>query len=68
VNSVFLAVATDADCGGGEGDRSGGWSRDVFCISAGPNAMYETAFGGNSNGGTYRNGDDFLYIIAGDTR
>ena len=68
VNSVFLAVAIDARCGGCEGDRSGGWSRDAFCLSAGPNAVFETAFGGNSTGGVTRRGDDFVYIISGDTR
>jgi hypothetical protein len=68
VNTVFLAVAVDANCGGCEGERSGGWSRDTFCISPGPNALYQTAFGGNSNRGVSRKGDDFLYIISGDTR
>ncbi|MDO8835329.1 MAG: type II secretion system protein [Vicinamibacterales bacterium] len=68
VNSVFLSVATDAHAGTLEGKRSGGWSRDTFCISAGPNARYETAFGGNGMGGVNRAGDDFIYIISGDTR
>jgi hypothetical protein len=68
VNTVFLSVAIDATPGYGEGKRSGGWSQDVFCISAGPNGLYETAFGGNANRGTYRHGDDFIYIISGDTR
>ena len=68
VNSVFLAVATDANAGSGEGKKSGGWSNDVFCISAGPNALYETAFGGNGKGGVTREGDDFIYIIAGGMR
>ena len=48
VNTVFLAVARDADAGTGEGQRSGGWSHDTFCISAGPNGQYETPFGGNA--------------------
>jgi hypothetical protein len=69
VNSVFLAVATDASAGDHYTTKStGGWSEDVFCISAGPNALYETAFGGNGKGGTTRQGDDFIYIISGDTR
>jgi type II secretory pathway pseudopilin PulG len=38
---------------------------DVFCISAGPNKRYETAFGGNGFGGTTREGDDFVYVISG---
>jgi hypothetical protein len=68
VNSVFLAVAVDAEGGTGEGKKSGGWSNDTFCISAGPNGLYETAFGGNGKGGVTREGDDFIYIISGDTR
>lgn len=68
VNSVFLSVAVDAHPGTYEGKRSGGWSSDTFCISAGPNGRYETAFGGNGKGGTTREGDDFIYIISGDTR
>jgi hypothetical protein len=68
VNSVFPAVAKDASWGTAEGARSGGWSKDTFCISAGPNVRYETLFGGNGHGGTTREGDDFLYIISGDTR
>ena len=68
VNSVFLAIATDATCGGCEGERSGGWSRDTFCISSGPNGLYETAFEGNAAHGVSRKGDDFVFIIGGDTR
>jgi type II secretory pathway pseudopilin PulG len=68
VNTVFLAVARDADAGVGEGQRSGGWSRDVFCISAGPNGQYETPFGGNAAHGVDRRGDDLIFIISGDTR
>ena len=68
VNSVFLAVAVDAEWGTGEGKKSGGWSQDVFCISPGPNGLYETAFGGNDKGGVNREGDDFIYIISGSTR
>ena len=68
VNSVFLSVATDATPGTGEGQRSGGWSNDAFCVSAGPNGLLQTAFGGNAASGVTRRGDDFLFIIAGDTR
>jgi hypothetical protein len=68
VNSVFLSVATDSNCGGCEGGKSGGWSRDTFCISSGPNGLFQTAFGGNSNRGVDRRGDDFIYVIGGDTR
>jgi hypothetical protein len=68
VNTVFLSVALDAPHGTGEGERSGGWSHDVFCISAGPNGLYETSFSGNNTHGVYRKGDDFIYVISGDTR
>ena len=77
VNSVFLAVAVDAAGGtmgrpatgdGGGGGGNYGWSNDTFCISGGPNVLFETAFGGNGHGGVTRQGDDFIYIIAGDTR
>jgi len=77
VNSVFLAVAVDAGpasaAAGGSAQTvtppaKPGWSNDTFCISAGPNGRYETAFGGNATHGVYRRGDDFIYIISGDTR
>jgi hypothetical protein len=67
-NTVFLAVARDAEPGYGEGQRSGGWSRDTFCISAGPNGLYETPFGGNAAHGVSRQGDDLVFIIAGSSR
>jgi hypothetical protein len=68
VNSVFLAVARDANAGTGEGQKSGGWSRDAFCISAGPNGQFETPFGGNATHGVDVRGDDLVFIISGDTR
>jgi len=68
VNTVFLAVARDAEAGDGEGQRSGGWSHDSFCISAGPNGQFETPFGGNAAHGVYRRGDDLIFFISGDTR
>ena len=67
VNTAFLAVGSDAN-NSGEGNTSTGWSRDTFCISPGPNGLYETAIGGNGNGGVNRNGDDFIFIISGGTR
>ena len=68
VNTVFLAVARDAGAGSAEGQRSGGWSHDTFCISAGPNGQYETPFAGNATHGVYRRGDDLIFVISGDTR
>jgi uncharacterized membrane protein YgcG len=56
--------SSDHGCGGGGGNNGGGGAGgNVFCISAGPNSLYETAFGGNTNGGVTRQGDDFLYIM-----
>jgi hypothetical protein len=46
----------------------GGWSQDAFCISSGPNGFFETAFEGNAARGVSRKGDDFTYVISGDTR
>jgi type II secretory pathway pseudopilin PulG len=68
VNSAFLAVASDAAAGDGEGQRSGGWTRDVVCLSAGPNGLYETAFFGTEAGGTASRGDDLVFVISGGTR
>jgi hypothetical protein len=68
VNSVFLAVATDAASSTGEGSVAGGWSYDTFCLSAGPNGLYESPIGGNGRGGHLRAGDDFTYVISGGTR
>jgi hypothetical protein len=82
VNSAFLAVATDAT--GTQLDQyssfsvstqtapppatPGPWAYNTFCLSAGPNSLYETAIGGNANGGVTRVGDDFVFVIAGGTR
>jgi hypothetical protein len=68
VNSVFLSVAKDASSGTGQGQAQGGWSKDVFCLSAGPNGVYETDFLGGWGYGTRRKGDDFTFVIQGDTR
>ncbi len=68
VNSAFLSVATDATAGTGEGQRNGGWSKDAICISAGRDRMFSTPFEGNANTGTARGGDDFVYVISGNTR
>ncbi len=44
------------------------WAYNTFCLSAGPNSVYETPIGGNANGGVTRVGDDFTFVIAGSTR
>jgi type II secretory pathway pseudopilin PulG len=58
VNTAFLVAAGDA--------TTPGWQADVFCLSAGPNGLYETPIAGGS--GTVRTGDDFIYVISGSTR
>ena len=68
VNTAFLVVATDSTDGDAEGDRRGGWSRDTFVVSAGPNSLYDTPFGGNANFGMTTTGDDVVYVIRGDSR
>ncbi len=84
VNSAFLAVATDAppmsslDAFASSVTTNHAtppptptptpWSYNTFCLSAGPNSLYETAIGGNVNGGVTRVGDDFIFVIAGGTR
>jgi hypothetical protein len=68
VNSAFLASAVDST-DPGEGNLSRWWERDVFCISPGPNGLYETYFGGcTTDHGTCREGDDFVFIIQGSGR
>jgi hypothetical protein len=67
-NVVFLVVASDANDDAAEGGRRGGWSRDTLVVSAGPNGLFDTAIGGNTNYGTDRQGDDLLYVLRGDTR
>lgn len=67
-NTAFLAIAHDASDGVAEGNKRGGWSHDVICISAGSNSLYETPFGDHTRHGTPRGGDDFVYVIAGDMR
>jgi hypothetical protein len=77
VNTVFLAMAADAGTASAASIAAPqtvvvptprGWSNDTFCISPGPNGQYETAFGGNATHGVSRRGDDFIYVISGDTR
>ncbi len=75
VNTIFLATARDSDPSAacGEGMRCGGWSRTVFCLSAGANTFYETGYWGNlpangvGIGGVLRGGDDYFYPISGNT-
>ncbi len=67
-NVLFLAVASDASDNSNEGGRTGGWSRDVIVISAGPNVKFDTPFGGSTNYGAGKLGDDLIYTVSGDTR
>jgi type II secretory pathway pseudopilin PulG len=63
-NVVFVAVASNATDGTGEGQKRGGWTRDVLVISAGSNGTLQTAFGGTATTGV---GDDVLYLVQGGT-
>jgi hypothetical protein len=68
-NTAFLFVASDGTTGTAQGNAQGGWSRDTFVISAGPNGLYDTPFGGSATGhGVVIQGDDLLYVLRGDTR
>jgi hypothetical protein len=69
-NTAFLVVATDATDGTLQGNRRGGWSRDTFVISAGPNGQYDTPYGGTTTTthGVVIQGDDLVYVVRGDTR
>jgi len=67
-NVLFLVVASDANDDTLEGGRRGGWSRDTLVVSAGPNGLFDTPFGGSTNFGTDRQGDDLTYVLRGDTR
>jgi hypothetical protein len=70
MNTAFLTTAVDAESPT-EGRNGTSWNRDVFCLSSGPNRMYETYFGGclgTTQFGTCREGDDFTFVIQGGTR
>lgn len=64
-NTAFLAIASDATAGTGEGQLQGGWLRDVIVISAGSNGTIQTAFGVD---GAAAVGDDVIYVVQGATR
>jgi type II secretory pathway pseudopilin PulG len=78
VNTIFLAVATDATDGAGapdhttEGLKQAGWQRNVLVLSAGANSIVETEFGGSAAGaggvGVSAGGDDVIYVLRGSTR
>ncbi len=65
VNTLFLAVASDAGAGTGEGQRAGGWTSDVMVISAGADRTIRTPFGGPHAAPV---GDDVVYVLQGGTR
>jgi type II secretory pathway pseudopilin PulG len=67
-NTVFLAVASDADAGTAEGESGGGWSHDSIVLSAGSNGIVETDFAQAANTGAQAEGDDIIFVIKGSTR
>lgn len=70
VNTIFLTTASDATAVA-EGVNTKVWDRDTFCISSGPNRVYDTHFAGCSQvglWGTCRDGDDYTFVIQGSTR
>jgi len=74
VNSAFLAVAVDS-APNTHGGPNSWWEHDVFCISPGPNGLYETAVASDIGCpgpvglfGACRTGDDFIYVIQGSGR
>ena len=68
-NTSFLAVATDAPVGTAEGQRSGGWTKDVIVVSAGRDGIVQTVFEGTAGSGTSVAGsDDVVFTIQGNTR
>jgi type II secretory pathway pseudopilin PulG len=71
VNAAFLASPTDGGSQNQEGGRVQGWRRDVICLSGGRDIRYSTHVAGGSTSagsGMRREGDDFVYVISGDTR
>jgi hypothetical protein len=74
VNSAFLAVARDS-APNTHGGPNRWWEHDVFCISPGPNGLYETPVASDVGCagpigvfGACRTGDDFIYVIQGSGR
>ena len=65
VNTVFLAAASDAAAGTGEGQRGGGWTSNVMVLSAGADRTIRTPFGGTTGRPV---GDDIVYVVQGGTR
>jgi len=73
VNSGFFAVAATATGSFDEGAPGRSWERDVICLSPGPDQIISTPFASpaalaTSMYGTYRAGDDFVFVISGSGR
>jgi type II secretory pathway pseudopilin PulG len=66
-NTIFLSVANDATAASGtEGAPDGGWHRDVFVLSSGPDGVVSTPFA-TDDLGTKALGDDLIYTVQGTT-
>ena len=66
-NTVFVSTASNAGAGTTEGLLNGGWNKDVFVISAGPNAIYDTPFAAAAIG-SKAVADDLIFIVQGSTK
>ncbi len=67
-NTVFLATAKNAPGTTGEGQLNGGWNKDVFVISPGPNAVFDTPFATATGTGSKALVDDIIFIVQGSTK
>lgn len=68
-NTVFLASATDAAAGTGEGQLSGGWAKDVIVASAGPDGIMQALIEGTAGYGSgVLNSDDVIFVLQGNSR
>jgi hypothetical protein len=66
-NTVFLSVANDSTTTTlTEGAKDGGWHKDVFVLSSGPDGFVSTPFA-TANIGTKALGDDLIYTVQGTT-
>jgi type II secretory pathway pseudopilin PulG len=66
-NTLFLGTATNAGGTTGEGELNGGWNKDVFVVSAGPNGLIDTPFAATGTGAKAV-ADDLIFVVQGSTK